>query len=82
MFMNTLVHELFVYVCLFGKINEQQTLLITVLLTFVQQADNATNVITLKFLEPGHTSMSADAAHQLVQKKLSRTKEVSDQRFY
>ena len=27
MFMNTLVHELFIYVCLFGKINEQQTLL-------------------------------------------------------
>ena len=28
MFMNTLVHELFVYVCLFRKINEQQTLVI------------------------------------------------------
>ena len=27
MFMNTLAHELFVYVCLFGKINEQQTLI-------------------------------------------------------
>ena len=56
--------------------------LITVLLTFVQQAANVTNVITLKFLEPGHTSMNADAAHQLVQKKLSKAKEVSDFRDF
>ena len=56
--------------------------LITVLLTFVNQPDNATEVIILKSLEPGHTSMSADAAHQLVQKKLFRAKEVCDFRDF
>ena len=30
--------------------------------------------VTLKYLEKGHTSMNADASHQLVQRKLEKPK--------
>ncbi|XP_043208495.1 uncharacterized protein LOC122374051 [Amphibalanus amphitrite] len=44
----------------------------TVLLTYIQQEDNATQKITVKYLESGHTAMSADAAHQVIQKKMAK----------
>ena len=50
----------------------------TAMLTYVQQCDNATEKITIKYLETGHTAMSADAAHQVIQKKLAKTQSVCD----
>ena len=55
---------------------------ITMLVTYVQQADNVTQDITMKYLESGHTSMSADASHQVIQKKLARVKHVHDFRDF
>ena len=34
--------------------------------------------ITIKYLEPGHTAMSADAAHQVIQKKMAKAHSVCD----
>ena len=50
----------------------------TVMITFVQQPDNATEKVTIKYLESGHTAMSADASHQVVQKKLARARNIDD----
>ena len=46
-------------------------------MTFVNQPTNAVEKVTIKYLEKGHTSMSADASHQLVQRKVTKSK-VSD----
>ena len=51
---------------------------VTMLVTYVQQAENVTRDITMKYLEPGHTAMSADVSHQVIQKKLSRSKHIDD----
>ena len=50
----------------------------TVMLTYIQQCDNATEEITVKYLETGHTALSADAAHQVIQKKMAKTTSVCD----
>lgn len=38
----------------------------------------ALETLTMKYLEPGHTSMSADSEHQLINRRLRVTKEVPD----
>ena len=42
------------------------------LLKTVHSQETATESITLKFFEPGHTSMAADATHQSISKNLRR----------
>ena len=48
--------------------------LATMLMTFVHQNTNAVEQITMKYLEKGHTSMSADSSHRQVQRNLSKRK--------
>ena len=54
----------------------------TVIMTYVQQCNNATEKITIKYLETGHTAMSADAAHQVIQKKMAKAQSVCDFRDF
>ena len=61
--------------------NKSWTLLSTLLKTVHSNA-TSTETITLKFLEPGHTSMSADAIHQVVSKNLRRAGKVEDLQDY
>ena len=56
--------------------------LVTTLLKAVNSPSSGTNSITLKFFEPGHTSMSADAVHQVVSKNLKRRDAVEDFKDY
>ena len=51
---------------------------VTMLVTYVQQPENVTRDITIKYLETGHTAMSADSSHQVIQKKLGRVKDIHD----
>ena len=44
------------------------------LMAFVHQNTNAVEQITIKYLEKGHTSMSADPSHRQVQRNLSKRK--------
>ena len=57
---------------------QKSWLFATSLVTYVQQPDNSTESITVKYLESGHTSMSADSSHQQIQKKLGKAKSVHD----
>ena len=52
--------------------------LLTTLLKTVHSQETATETITLKFFEPGHTSMAADATHQSISKNLRRKGLVED----
>ena len=52
------------------------------LLQTIHSPGTATQTISLKFLEPGHTSMSADAVHQVVSKNLRRAGKVEDLQDY
>ena len=45
---------------------------------YVQQADSVTQYITMKCLESDQTSKSADASHQITQRKLYHAKNVHD----
>ena len=45
---------------------------LTALQNMVNRTDVALNTVTVKYLEKGHTSMSADAIHQVVNKFLSK----------
>ena len=56
--------------------------LMTALLKVVQSARTVTKNITMKYFEPGHTSMSADATHQVISKNLSKKGLVEDWRDY
>ncbi|KAF0301326.1 hypothetical protein FJT64_026333 [Amphibalanus amphitrite] len=47
-------------------------------LPILPHKDLALKTVTVKFLEKGHTSMSADAVHQVVNKFLSKKNEVAD----
>ena len=56
--------------------------LMTTLMTAINCPSTSTQSITLKFFEPGHTSMSADAVHQVVAKNLKRMARVEDFQDY
>ena len=64
-------------VCSGLKAQNKSWVLASVLMTFVNQPTNAVEKVTIKYLEKGHTWMSADASHQLVQRKVTKSK-VSD----
>ena len=51
---------------------------LSVLLQAVQSEDLAVERITLKYLTTGHTAMSADADHQVINKNMKTKKEVED----
>ena len=57
---------------------QKSWLFATVLITYLQQAHNATERITIKYLETGHTAMSADSSHQVIQKKLAKSQVICD----
>ena len=61
--------------------NKSWTLMST-LLKVVHSNTTQTETVTLKYLEPGHTSMSADAIHQVVSKNLRRAGKVEDMQDY
>ena len=46
--------------------------------SLVNQPNNAHETLTLKFFEPGHTVMTADAVHAAVERKIVATKSVID----
>ena len=52
---------------------QKSWLFVTVLITYLQHASNATEKIIVKYLETGHTAMSADSIHQVIQKKLAKS---------
>lgn len=52
--------------------------LMSTLIKAVHSAETLTETITLKFFEPGHTSMAADAVHQAISKNLRRRDRVED----
>ena len=52
--------------------------LCTALLQLVHAAENAIDKVTMKFFEPGHTSMAADAVHQTVSKKIRAKEKLED----
>lgn len=54
--------------------------LFSFLLYFVNSTETATENITVKYFQPGHTFMSADAFHHQVEQSLRRNKKVYD--FY
>ncbi|KAF0305664.1 hypothetical protein FJT64_022748 [Amphibalanus amphitrite] len=56
--------------------------LMTALLKAIHSPRTKTKTITMKYFEPGHTSMSADATHQVLSKNLSRRGIVEDWRDY
>ncbi|XP_043223237.1 uncharacterized protein LOC122382234 [Amphibalanus amphitrite] len=51
---------------------------LSVLLHAVQSSDLAVQQITLKYLTTGHTAMSADADHQVINKSIKRKKSIED----
>ena len=57
---------------------QKSWLFVAMLITYLQQTSNITEKITLKYLEPGHTAMSADSVHQVIQKKVAKSNTVCD----
>lgn len=56
--------------------------IITVMAHSVNKQDSQLNRVTLKFLEKGHTSMSADSVHQAVNKNRKRQHTITDFQDY
>ena len=61
---------------------QKNWVLMTTLLQAIHSPNTGTETISIKYLEPGHTSMSADAIHQVVSKNLKRLGMVQDIQDY